>query len=325
MFFKFALAATLMLAGARPALAQRFPFERTFDVTGPPTLDKLDVSTERGRIEIVAGSPGRIVVTGTVTVRTGFDVPANAIELAQKLATAPPVGREGDTVKLRPPSDAATRRAVTMSYQVRVPPATAVTSVSDSGATTVRGVSGAVDVKTQSAAIDLASLGGAVTVSTGSGAVKIDGAAGALTVRTSSSSITVGGLGSSLHARTESGQVDAAFTGDGDADVETSSSAIRVRGLRGGITAKTQSGHVTIDGTPVRPWTVTTGSSAIDVTVPKRTAFAIDASSGSGSVTADAGHFDGSMMKGEAKGLVNGGGPPVILHSRSGSIHVASR
>ena len=48
------------------ATAQHFPFERSFDVTGP---SKIDVATLRGKIDVVAGGPNRIVVTGEVTVR----------------------------------------------------------------------------------------------------------------------------------------------------------------------------------------------------------------------------------------------------------------
>jgi len=62
------------------AFAQRFPFERSFDV-GEPSM--LDVSTNRGKIEISVGEPGRIVVNGNVTVRIGSALPADAIELAR--------------------------------------------------------------------------------------------------------------------------------------------------------------------------------------------------------------------------------------------------
>ena len=44
---------------ASPALAQRFPFERSFDVSGPSALD---VSTIRGKIDVTVGEPGRVVV-----------------------------------------------------------------------------------------------------------------------------------------------------------------------------------------------------------------------------------------------------------------------
>ena len=76
----------LVLGTATTARVQRFPFERTFDVRGVSTLD---VSTMRGRIEVVAGAPGRIVVTGAATVRVAWDVPSSAVELAHGVADHP--------------------------------------------------------------------------------------------------------------------------------------------------------------------------------------------------------------------------------------------
>lgn len=78
----------------------------------------LDVSTIRGAIDISVGTPGRIIVAGTVTVRFGWDVPANAGDVVRKVADDPPIERDGNTIQLRPPSDAAERRAVKVNYQV---------------------------------------------------------------------------------------------------------------------------------------------------------------------------------------------------------------
>jgi hypothetical protein len=208
----------LSVGSASPALAQRFPFERSFDVTGPSVLD---VSTIRGRIEIAAGDPGRIVVVGTATVRVDWNVPANAADLARKVADNPPIRREKQTVRLRPPTDPLEQRAVTVSYQVRVPPETEIAAASESGATTVRGVAKVVVIPTQSGAIDVMQLGGTAVVTSGSGSVTVDGVAGSLTVTTSSSSVTVRAVAGDLRVRTTSGAVDAALSGEGNADVET--------------------------------------------------------------------------------------------------------
>jgi len=140
-----------------PAMAQRFSFERSFDVTGPSSLD---VSTIRGKIEVTVGEPGRVVVVGTATVRVDWNVPANAADLARRVADNPPIQREGQTITLRSPSDAAEQRAVTVSYQVRVPPETEVAAESESGATTVRGVARTVVIRTQSGATRLGRLYG---------------------------------------------------------------------------------------------------------------------------------------------------------------------
>ncbi len=306
-------------ASATPAEAQRFTFERSFDVTAASVLD---VSTIRGKIEVVTGDASRIVVSGAATVRIGWDVPANAAQIAQQVASAPPIERDRDTIRLRPPGDAAAKRAVTVNYQVRVPPNTEVRTTSDSGATTVRGIAAAVTVHTQSAAIEGGSLGGAVSLSTGSGAVVVRDVAGALSVTTSSSSFTGTGLGSSVRIRTQSGAVDMALTGNGDVDVESGSSAIRVRNLRGGLSAKTESGRISVDGVPARSWTVTTGSGSVDLSVLPETAFSLDARTHSGSVEVPTGIVQGASAKREVKGTVKGGGPLVQIVSRSGSIRV---
>jgi hypothetical protein len=43
----------------------------------------------------------------------GWNVPANAVELAQKIAKDPPITRNGNTLQLRPPADPAEQRAIT--------------------------------------------------------------------------------------------------------------------------------------------------------------------------------------------------------------------
>ena len=79
-------ATTLLLAA--PASAQRLPFERTFDATNDVVID---VSTMRGKIDIVGGEQGRVVIAGTVTVRTGFNLPWDAVAIARRVAAHPPV------------------------------------------------------------------------------------------------------------------------------------------------------------------------------------------------------------------------------------------
>lgn len=279
----------LAIAGVAPAAAQRLPFERAFDVSGPVSLD---VSTIRGKIDVLSGGDGRVVVTGTVTVRVGLMLPADALEIARRIAASPPIEHDGTTVRLRPPSEAAAQRAVTVAYQVRVPAATTVSTSSDSGATTVSGISGPVTVRTQSAAIDLSSLGGAVTVTT------------------------------------QSGDVKAGLTGMGDVDVKTGSSAIRLSGVRGAATVASQSGRITIDGTPGRDWALTTGSSRIEVTLDAGTAARLDATSRSSDVRVTHPSFKGTTSKGRALGTIGTGGPggPVVrFESRSGQITIGPR
>jgi Putative adhesin len=307
----------LQVAGS-PALAQRLPFEKTFDAAGITTLD---VSTIRGKINIVSGNAGQIVVGGAVTIRIGIDVPENPLDIARKIAANPPIERDGDTVRLRPPADERDRKAVTVSYDVRVPANTKIVTVSDSGETTIAGVTGSVNVRTQSAAIGLQRIGGAATISTGSGAVLVEGTNGPLTVTTSSSAFTARALGGHLHVRTMSGAVNAGFEGAGDVDIETGSSAIELRGVRGALTAATRSGRIRVEGQPDRQWAISTGSSAIDVAVTSPPVM-LDATTGSGSVQVTGGTINGTVSKRAVNGAIGSGGPPVRISTRSGSIRV---
>lgn len=315
----FALAVTVAMCIPAPVFAQRMPFERSFELSDSAILD---VSTIRGKIDVTVGEPGRIVIAGAVTIRAGWDVPANAADLARKVVEHPPIERDGSTVRLRPPSDAAERRAVTVNYQVQVPPDTQVVAVSESGATTINGVAGAVTVRTQSGAIDLSNLGATVGVTTGSGAVTVDSVTGALTVTTGSSAFIGRSIVGGLRVRTSSGSVDATLVGTGDVDVETGSSAIRLRGVRGSLTAVTQSGRVSVEGVPASTWDASSGSSAIDIAVQSPTPFTVEAVSRSGSVKVSGAQVQGSVSKRKVTGTIDGGGPLVRVKSGSGSIGI---
>ena len=313
-----ALAVTIAMCAPAPVLAQRFPFERSFELSESSILD---VSTIRGKIDVRVGEPGRILIAGAVTIRVGWDVPANAADLARKIVDHPPIERDGSTVRLRPPSDAAARRAVTVSYEVHVPPDTQVIAVSESGATTIQGVSGAVTVRTQSGAIELTHLGAAAGVTSGSGSVTVDDVAGALTVTTSSSAFSGHSLLGNVRVRTSSGAVDAALVGSGDIDVQTGSSAIRVSGVRGALTAVSQSGRISIGGSPGKPWDASTGSGSVTLAIDPGTTFSVDAISSSGSVKVGP-SVQGTVSKRKVVGTVGKGGPLVRVSSRSGFIGI---
>jgi len=316
-----ALALAIGPLTASDALAQRFPFERSFNVGDAPALD---VMTNRGKIDVVSGARDRIVVRGIVTVRVGLALPANATELARQIADNPPVEQDGDIVRLRPPKQAAAWRSVTVSYEVEVPPAADVRTESDSGATTIRGVGGPVSVRTQSGSIDVHRLGGAATVTTGSGAVTISGVVAALNVTTSSSAISARDIQGNARVRSGSGAIDVVMSGSGAVDVETSSSAIHLRHLRGTLTALSKSGRVTVQGEPKESWSISTASGSVDLSTPDG-ALMFDLTSGSGSVDVSGATVQGVVTKHSVSGATGTGGPRVRVHSRSGSIRVRVR
>jgi len=309
---------TVALGLPSPAAAQSFDFTETLPAGAVTTLD---VRTTRGKIVVTADAAAGVVVTGTATVRLGWNVAANAEELARGVAAHPPIRQDGQTLRLEPPADDVDR-SVTVAYQVHVPASTIVTTSSQSGETKIERVGGAVTVRTQSSAILLISLGGPATVNSGSGDVAAVAVGGDLSITTSSSAITASGLGGNLHVETGSGRVEASFSGAGDADVHSSSSAITLRRLAGGVTVTSNSGQVTLEGTPARDWKVTTQSSAIEARLPGLAAATLDLSTRSGRVKVEGADVSGTVDKGRASGQVHGGGPTLGFSSRSGSIQV---
>jgi Putative adhesin len=313
--------AALFLTSTVSLAAQRYPFEKALDVADQMTLD---VATERGRIDVSAGEVGKVTVRGTVTVRLGLNVPLDAVAIAKRVAANPPVQRENTTLRLRPPVSDDERRAVTIAYDVIVPKGTRVITRTDSGATSVRDVSGPVSVTTQSAAIDLRDLGNSVEIRTGSGGVRASSVGGDVNVSTDSSSITLRNLKAGLRARTQSGEVNVTFVGKGDVDVETASSAIDLSDVNGGLSVTSNSGLIRISGVPASPWRANTGSSRIELGIRRNATFTLDARSDSSDVELDGFAVD-ETRKGVAAGNVRGGGPIVRAASRSGRIRVGLR
>jgi hypothetical protein len=315
-------AAAFCLTSTVPLAAQRFSFEQALDA---PDQVTVDVVTERGRIDVSAGEAGKVMIRGTVTVRVGLNVPLDAVAIAKRVAAKPPVQRENDTIRLRPPDGDDERRSVTIAYEVMVPKGTRVVTRTDSGATSIREVSGPVSVSTESAAIDLRDLGGSAEIRTGSGGVRASSVGGAVNVSTESSSITLRNLGAGLRARTQSGALNVTFVGKGDVDVETGSSAIDLSDVNGGLSATSSSGAMRISGVPTSPWRVGGGSGRIELGIDRNTMFTLDARSDSSDVELDGFGVDGTTRKGVAAGNVRGGGPMVRAASRSGRIRVGLR
>jgi len=321
-FLAAACTALLCLTSTVRLAAQRYSFEQTIDASAQTVLD---ITTARGRIDVSAGESGKVTVRGTVTVRVGLNVPLDAAAIAKRVAANPPVTRENNMIRLRPPDGDAEQRAVTIAYEVVAPKGTRVETRTDSGATSIRDVSGPVFVTTQSAAIDLRDLGGSVQVRTGSGSVAASNVGGDMNVSTESSSITLRNLKAGLRARTQSGAVNVMFVGKGDVDVETGSSAIDLSDVNGGLSATSNSGSLRISGVPTSAWRANTGSSRIELAIHRDATFTLDARSDSSDVELDGFAVDGTTRKGVAAGKVRGGGPMVRAASRSGRIHVGLR
>ena len=309
---------------ASPAWAQRIRFERSFETTGPAVLD---VSTMAGKITVTAGPAGRVTVQGTATVRVGFGVPQNGLELAQRVAANPPIRQAGNDLRLSVPTDDAERRWVVVAYEITVPRDTRVTATSDSGAVSIADVAGSVSVRTQSSAIALQRLGSDVQVDTGSGAVTATEVGGPVSVTTASSAITLRGLRSALKVRTRSGAVIADVAPGSDVDIETDSSAMTLSGGARRLRLASGSGRIHVTGQPTGNWSVNAGSGHVELMLATQTQASIDFSARSGTIavpgtvtttTATKQRVIGAIGSSDARVVVNAGRGGIALRFAEG-------
>jgi DUF4097 and DUF4098 domain-containing protein YvlB len=313
------IVAGALLLAASPAAAQRFTFRRDLPVQ-PNAV--VEVNTSNGAVEIIGGAAGSVDVEGTVTVRIGLDVPADAVKLAQAVAGHPPIDATRERVVLAVPADADARRATTVSYVLRVPPLSIVNVRTSSGAVTLRAFPGKATLVTQSAALDVEQAG-ETTVRTGSGSVRVRGA-GPLRVESQSSEIDVAEVRDALEVRTGSGRVRAALAAGAGADIRTQSSAITVTGASAALALESGSGQVEVSGAPTADWQITNGSGRIVVWLSPAASCQLDARSTSGRVKAP-GVTGGGSDDRHVVGAFGQGGPTLRLVTRSSAIEVTRR
>jgi DUF4097 and DUF4098 domain-containing protein YvlB len=282
------------LTVAWPVTAQQVPFARTLDAGPTP---HLAIETARGQVEVTGADIPAVEVTGTVVVRLGWNVPADAAALAKAAAAAPPIATTGSKIDLTLPRDERTRRAVLIHWRVKVPRRARV------------------EVRTDSGEVHLARVAGPVRIDAGSSAVTVDDATGGLSVTGRSGALTLAGLAGDIRVRTGSGSVRIAMAGAGVVDVESRSSAIAVAQATAGLVARSGSGAIDVSGRPTGNWEIETRSSQITVEVPRDADCRLDLRSRSGKVASEL----PPRRDRDTHAVVSPPGPGPVVTARSGS------
>jgi DUF4097 and DUF4098 domain-containing protein YvlB len=157
----------------------------------------------------------------------------------------------------------------------------------------------------------------------GSGDVTDSGVGVNARLNTGSGTIHATGLQEGFSVETGSGDIYVEQNGTGDVKAETGSGTIELKNISGGLKAQTGSGDIKLSGQPKADWRVTTGSGSVELW-PDRSAFTLDASTGSGDIKTDREMLvQGSIESHHhITGKINGGGPMVRVETGSGDIRV---
>lgn len=302
------IASTFLLVGCSVAAtaAAAAPVRRDFERTVPAAgLEQMDVVTNTGRVEISAGGD-TFVIRGTVKRNVSWrGVQVTDAQIA-KLVANPPIVVTSNSVRIERLTDEALWRGVAIDFVIRIPATVRLGIDTSSGSVAIDGMRADIRVATQSAAI------------------RVDADDGNVDIRSASGAVRVSGTMASLAMRTQSGSIEAMTESVGDVEVASGSGSVTVSGIRGSLRAETSSSRIALAGVPGGAWSMRSGSGSIEVRIPSDSRFNLDASSRSGQIKTE---FDvqGAIAatKTRLEGVVNGGGPKVVVETRSSSITIA--
>jgi DUF4097 and DUF4098 domain-containing protein YvlB len=312
------IAALVVFAPVCSSASVEGSFQRTLTVNG--AVD-LDINTGSGSISVRTGSSGKVEVTGHIKATEWFD--SGAQEKVRRLESNPPIQQSGNSIHIGHMQDRDLQRNISISYEVVVPAETRVKAHSGSGAQTIDGIGGPLEVDAGSGAVKISNIGSTVRAETGSGNMDIDHVQGNVRAHAGSGSIRATDIHGGFEGNTGSGRISLSQTAPGAVHVETGSGGMELRGVHGTLEARAGSGGITAEGDPTGGWMVHSGSGSIHLRLPSDASFDLNARTSSGSISLD--HpvtVQGTMGKKEIRGKVRGGGVTVEVETGSGNIEI---
>lgn len=167
----------------------------------------------------------------------------------------------------------------------------------------------------------------ALNLRSGSGDIGVDNVGRFLIAASGSGSVRAHGLHGPATLDTGSGDIELEEQAAGDVKVKTGSGSIRVHNLNGAFNSRTGSGDIEADGNLTGEANVATGSGSVRLHIAPSSHFSFEGSTGSGDISV---RFPGAPTQDEHNrhhltASINGGGPPLVVHTGSGSIEISPR
>ena len=268
---------------------------------------KLVIQGDSGTVHIHSGGSGNAVIVQVTKQEVGVGV-ANMNDLQVNYT------QNGSTINIETQSQNdfffGSRQ---IDLDITAPNASDLVVSTGSGDVQIDNINGPMTIKTGSGSIQSNSGNGQVTMITGSGSVTASNINGQVTLKAGSGSINATNVSGQMSLSTGSGSINAGNI-NGQVTLVAGSGRIQVSDakLNGQSILRTGSGSIVFAGSidPNGNYTFDTGSGSIDATLPTSSAFALDVSSGSGTIHNDFGNPT----------VGNDPRAPLRLHTGSGSI-----
>jgi DUF4097 and DUF4098 domain-containing protein YvlB len=279
------ITATALLLTASFALADDH-FDRTLNVSGGQA--DLYVSSGSGHVHITPGSGNEIHVTAHL--HGGWSHGQDTQPRIDRIIANPPIQQSGNSIHIGDVrgEDRELYNNISIDYDITAPKSVAL------------------NLRTGSGDIEVDNLGRFLKAETGSGSIRAHGIAGPAELHSGSGDVE-------LQQQPPSGAVLAS----------TGSGSIRIEGLNGSLTAKTGSGDIEASGNLTGPASLQSGSGSIRLHIGHEAHFALDASTGSGSIrVSQPGAPQSNDEKHHVSASINGGGPTLKASTGSGDIEI---
>jgi DUF4097 and DUF4098 domain-containing protein YvlB len=164
-------------------------------------------------------------------------------------------------------------------------------------------------------------------VETGDGSVTSQAFNGKLRISTGDGSITATGLKGEVRLHSGDGHIDGDEL-DGALHADSGDGHIRVRGRFDKLTLESGDGSVTAEaasGSKIQDgWSLRSGDGSVTVRLPDGLNADLDAHTGDGSISLDGFSVtvSGTISRSTVRGKIGSGGPPLMVRTGDGSIHI---
>ena len=292
--------ALVLLAVTSIARADRPDWVKSYSVTGRPTVH---VHTNDGALRVITSDSNQVefrVRTEGSAFGFGFQEPSITSH------------QDGDTVELSAQfkSYGIGFSSLHNSIDVRMPK------------------NADLQLDTGDGSVELSSLNGNIQIHTADGSVKIGQLVGTIDVSTSDGSIQAEGLKGAVKVHSHDGSVRVAEV-DGKCDASSNDGSVKVEGRLDALNIHTDNGSVkarVANGSSISSaWHVSSSDGSVEIALPADMKANLDVSTSDGRIKLNLPvQVQGEMSKSHVSGTLNGGGPPVLIHSSDGSITISA-
>jgi DUF4097 and DUF4098 domain-containing protein YvlB len=179
----------LLASSSAPTETRTGRFEKTFKVNAPV---ELDVDTGAGKVTVRVGDSSSVRVIGILRAVDMWSS-ERAARAIREVEANPPVEQKGNFIRVGH-LFGELRKGIQVSFEISVPPETAVRAKTGLGDIVVEGVRRGVRADTGAGSLWLSGLKGEIWVETGLGDVEVRNAAGVVRVKSGAGSIKVEGI-----------------------------------------------------------------------------------------------------------------------------------